>query len=242
ARLRAGGVPILSRVKPLIAITSDLIVVNGVERVVAGRGYAAAIARAGGMPVVVPPDIDSVPELLSRFDGFIFTGGDDPVTEPFGEPTHPSAIRVHPLRQAFECALLAALTRSAPDKPVLGVCLGMQMMALVAGGSLDQHLPETTPTHAQHWEADHDVIDVNGCGMNGTIRSKHRQAVRDPGSLAVACRAHDGVIEAIADAARRYYVGVQWHPERPTSGSGPEVAAVGDGLFRQLVNACGDDD
>ena len=67
----------------------------------------------------------------------MFIGGDDPRTEPFGEPTHPKATPVEPERQAFETALLEELQRR-PGAPVLGVCLGMQMMALHAGGKLNQ--------------------------------------------------------------------------------------------------------
>jgi putative glutamine amidotransferase len=223
-------------VKPLIAITPDIMTVNGVERFVAGTAYAEAVERAGGTPVIVPARAEAAAETAARFDAFVLTGGDDPRTEPFGASTHPKATPVRQQRQAFETELLRGLEADHPKKPVLGVCLGMQMMALVAGGELDQHMPETTPTHADHWEADHDVEPAAGGAcvalaepLAGVVRSKHRQAVRDPASLEVFAHAPDGVIEAVADPGRRFYVGVQWHPER-TAGR-----RCGRALFEGLI-------
>src|SRR5690606_30123082 len=167
------------------------------------------------------------------------TGGDDPDTEPFGEPTHPAARRIHPDRQRFETALLRALDQRR-EMPVLGICLGMQMMALAAGGRLNQHMPEDTPTHADHYDdRPHSLTRVcNGSVLweaapqgAGVVTSWHRQAVRDPGRLRIVARAPDGVIEAIDDPGRAFYLGVQWHPER-TSDPG-----LGIELFRRLVAA-----
>lgn len=220
---------------PLIGITTDLCDhANGV-RVFAYRSYVRAVEAAGGVPLLLPPVGAFAGEHARRLDGFVLTGGDDPRTEAFGEPTHPAAVPVHADRQAFETSLLGALEAERPDAPVLGVCLGMQMMALCAGGRLDQHLPETCPTHAEHWEREHRVEPAGepGAGLElaGTVRSRHRQAVADAGRLRVAARAPDAVVEAVTDPARRFYIGVQWHPERS-----PE-RAVGGALFAALVAA-----
>lgn len=219
--------------RPIVAISCDLMIVNGVERALAGRGYADAVLRAGGVPVLLQPIPALAAEIAGRFDAFVFTGGDDPRTEAFGQPTHPRATPVHPDRQAFETALLSILAREQAHRPVLGVCLGMQMMALSAGGMLDQFMPETTPTHAQHWDAEHEVMPTPACPLPlaGPVRSKHRQAVADAGGLEVIARSGDGVIEGVADPRRRFYLGVQWHPER----TGHD--ATGDALFRALVDA-----
>ncbi|TVQ62255.1 MAG: gamma-glutamyl-gamma-aminobutyrate hydrolase family protein [Phycisphaerales bacterium] len=168
-------------------------------------------------------------------DGFVFAGGDDPRTERYGEPTHPRANPVHPDRQAYEEALLRVLDEPAfAHKPVLGVCLGMQMMALHRGGSLVQHMPDEIPTHADHM--DDRVHEIEPCETHaavrgGAITSWHRQCVRSAGSMRIVARAPDGVIEAIDDPARAFYVGVQWHPERTRD------AALGDDVFRALVGA-----
>ena len=220
--------------KPLVGITTDLADhANGV-RVFTYRPYVESIERAGGVPLLLPPAVDCVAAYADRLDAFVLTGGDDPCTEPFGEPTHARAIRIHPDRQAFETALLQTLAGAKPDTPVLGVCLGMQLMALLAGGRLDQHMPETCPTHAMHWEQEHagERGGEGACAPRGVVRSKHHQAVADPAGMSVVARAPDGIIEAIRDPARRFYLGVQWHPERTPA------PAVGQAVFDALLAAC----
>src|SRR5262249_36624142 len=162
------------------------------------------------------------------------TGGDDPRTEAFGEPTHPKTTPVHADRQAYETDLLQALEQRLAA-PVLGVCLGMQMMALLAGGRLIQHLPDEGPTADPHsGDAVHLIrtLAPGALGREGSVAasvtSHHHQAVRDPGRLRVVALADDGVIEAIDDPARPFYLGVQWHPERTTD------RAFGPALFARL--------
>jgi putative glutamine amidotransferase len=198
--------------------------------------YADAVAAAGGIPIFLSP----VPRLAAEHarccQAFVFTGGDDPRTEAFGVPTHPKATPLHPLRQEYELALLEAM-RERPETPVLGICLGMQMMALHAGGTLDQHLPETRSDAARHFDATHPVLPERaGAALlaPGPVWSRHRQAVSDPGRLVVAARADDGVIEAVTDPRRAFYLGVQWHPERT------EDTELGAQLLRTLVKAAMD--
>lgn len=221
---------------PLIGITTDVITHEGRERSAMYPSYARAIVAAGGAPVLLTHELESIPTLLDRLDGYVFTGGDDPVTELFGQPTDPRATRLHPARQAFEVALLRALERNRPEAPVLGVCLGMQLMALVAEGRLNQHMPSSVPTADLHWEREHVICPEAGSGLvAGRVLSRHKQAVDDPGRLQVLARSEDGVIEAIGDAARRFYVGVQWHPERTGD------AACGRAVVEQFVKMGGSD-
>lgn len=217
--------------RPLIAITCDLMIRNQRPTAFSTMTYANAVLAAGGTPVLLPPTPDHLDDLVTRFDAFILTGGDDPVTEPFGIPTHPAAVRVLEARQRFETGLLGALNRH-PNLPVLGICLGMQMMGLVAGGTLNQHLPDTHSTHDDHWEHTHGIHTLDESLIpSGRTYSKHRQALSDPGSLRTLATAHDGVIEAIDDPARRFYLGVQWHPERT------DHAPLGQHLIDKLVSA-----
>lgn len=212
----------MKQARPIIGITVD--VVDG--RCAVSRAYADMVIRAGGAtPILLAPDIRLVDSYLALCDGFVFTGGDDPRMEPFGVATHPEAKLVNDDRQAFETALL----QRVGARPTLGVCLGMQLMALTSGGGLDQHLPDLLATHETHWGKR--THRVEGAIGNGEIQSHHRQAVNDPGSLDVVASAPDGVIEAIRDSSRPFFVGVQWHPER--SGDGP----LGAGLFAELVRA-----
>lgn len=241
--------------RPIVGITPDVQVHDGRERGVCMLAYIDAVTRAGGAPILFAPSVETAAEQLAVCDAIILTGGDDPRTEAYGQPTHPKATPLHPRRQAFETRLLELL--AARPRPTLGVCLGMQMMALHAGGRLDQHMPDTRADASRHWGAEHEVVPVEpvaGQGRSallpgsnrqanrnishtslsiphGRVHSKHRQAVDDPGRLIVLARSDDGIIEAIADAELPFYLGVQWHPERTAHDS------LGVNLFRQLIEA-----
>lgn len=204
--------------------------------------YAQAVERAGGVPVVLPPIVELIPSQLELCRGFVLTGGDDPRTEMFGEQTHSMAKPMHACRQEYEVGLLRALD-SRQQAPVLGVCLGMQLMALCAGGRLDQHMPDNVPTAAQHAANSTHGLEIEpgghvlarcmaaGGGASCRVTSHHRQAVSEAGRLRVVARAPDGVIEAIDDPARAFYLGVQWHPERTAH------LGAGQALFEALVAA-----
>jgi len=228
--------------KPVIGITLD----NRDNAADSGRyevgvGYSRALAAAGATPVLLPHEPDAIAEYLALCDGFVLTGGVDPDTTAFGQPTHPRARVMAASRQAFELALLQALDET--DHPVLGVCLGMQLMALRAGGSLNQDLPDTHPPHIaqRHQKAEHPVtIDAADAPLprtTATVHSNHQQAVADPGSMRIIARGDGEVIEAVDDPTRggRFYLGVQWHPERaPADDTGP----LNLGLFKRLTTAC----
>lgn len=208
---------------PLIGITPD----RPQKRIEVRSTYLDAVRASGGLPVVLSGCLQDVPAIIQHLDGLVLTGGDDPIMEPFGVPTHPKACRIDACRQEFELALLEAVG-TRPELPVLGVCLGMQLMGLHAGGQLDQHLPDTLATAADH--ADGRMHSIEGMLGSGSVWSRHRQALVDPGSLQVVARAGDGVIEAIASPDRPMYLGVQWHPERT------DDLQMGMGLFHQLVD------
>ncbi len=193
--------------------------------------YIRAVTDAGGLPVVLAPMPALVGEFLRYCDAFLFTGGEDPRTEPFGQPTHPKATPVHPQRQEFETALLDALN-ARPRTPVLGVCLGMQMLALHAGGRLNQHMPDSVPTADRHQgDRTHLIQPSVPIVSAGEVTSHHTQSVEDPGRLRIVAKADDGVIEAVDDPARPFYLGVQWHPERTP------FEPLGRALFVRLVEA-----
>ena len=211
---------------PIIGITADATA----DKYQVGRAYANMAARAGGAPIVLPCQVDCIEAYLRVCDAIVLTGGDDPDMSRWRVPMHPKAKPMDPDRQRFELALLDAL-QSRPQKPTLGICLGMQLMGLHAGGQLDQHLADHLPTADQHWDQRSHLIQ---CKFGrGEVHSRHRQALTSAGGLQVIATAEDGVIEAVEHAARRFYVGVQWHPERT------EHDELGLGLFRRLVQAVG---
>ena len=224
------------RNRPVIGLSCDLEVGDDGGKLFLRRGYVDAVVGAGGVPVLMSHEVGCVEDYLGICDGFILTGGDDPVMEEFGVETHEKATRVAEGRQRFERALLEGIF-AGKRWPVLGICLGMQMMALVRGGMIDQYLPETIATADLHWGKKLHGVMGEVCGGNGVgeVLSHHKQAVVDCGcGMEVVGRIEDGVIEAIADVDYPVMcLGVQWHPER--SGDG----ALGMGLFRQLVDAAG---
>lgn len=220
---------------PIIGITAD----NAGNTAASGKyesaiRYSSAVANAGGVPVVLPHELALAEAYASLCDGLVLTGGVDPDTTAFGEPMHAMARPVDGRRQAFELAVLDACRDHLPDKPVLGVCLGMQLMALHAGGRLNQYLPDTLAQPQVH-EGDnrHAIelrVDDSALGaVATTVVSAHRQAVSHAGALRVVAEAPDGVIEAVDDPTRRFYVGVQWHPER----GGDD--GLNRRLFRRLI-------
>lgn len=225
--------------KPLIGIMLD----NKDDsfessRYLTATTYSQRVTEAGGLPVHLPQEIGLAPDFAARVDGIILTGGNDPDTRPFGQPLHPNARMIAPQRQAFEIALLDEMAQNHPNKPVLGVCLGMQMMALHAGGKLEQYLPDVMDDASGHTDDTLHKIDVvASCKWvelmlcdEPLICSHHRQAVADPGLMRVVAKSpEDGIIEAIDDPSRPYYLGLQWHPER---------VAISRTFWRTFVDAC----
>lgn len=211
--------------RPLIGITADLEGPQCTLRL----AYAEHVWAAGGLPVVLPPVPGAASEALARLDGLVLTGGDDPDMTAFGEAVHAEAKLMRPERQAAEMALLDALDGQR-DFPVLGICLGMQLMGLHAGAQLEQHLPDVLATAADH--RDDRLHWVDGDLGKGQVCSRHHQALATSGRLDVVARARDGVIEAVRDGSRPFYLGVQWHPERT------EDSELGPGVFRRLVAYC----
>lgn len=206
---------------PIIGLETDVETdAKGVERAMLRTRYIHAIVAAGGLPLLLPPVPSLARELVSACDGVILTGGDDPKTEAYGQPTHAKARPISNTRQAFIVALLQALDeRSA--MPALGICLGMQMMSLHAGGELHQYLPEVLASAADHQGSKPHAIEIDAeksvlfahltadRESQRVIVSSHQQAVADAGKMRVVARAADGVVEAVDLPGRRFYAGVQ---------------------------------
>ncbi len=206
------------------------------DAVVVQQYYVRGITDGGAHAVVLPPD-DAGADVLRRLDGLLLTGGADIDARLFGQEPHQEAEEPSGIRDRAELALLRAAL--ALDLPVLGVCRGLQLMAVEYGGTLHQHLPDVIG-HDGHSPASgefaaHEVTFVEhtlAFGIYGTrarLNSHHHQAVADPGpGLMVSGRAADGVVEAAEDPTKRFLLGVQWHPE--VSGD--------DALFGAFVGAC----
>jgi putative glutamine amidotransferase len=196
--------------------------------------YVEQVEAAGGLAVLLPPAAANV-SLLDRLDGLILSGGADLDPQLYGVRRHPATGGLRPDRDAGELPL--ARTALARDLPLLGVCRGMQLLAVAAGGTLHQHLPDVVGTddHCPDPGAfgKHEVRFAPGSrvsallGEREKVPTHHHQAVDDPGTLTVTGWAGDGVIEAVEDPSRPFLLGVQWHPE---AGDDPR-------LFEALVGA-----
>jgi len=195
------------------------------------RCYPDAVAKAGGQPLVLP--FVATPEearaWLDRVDAVLFTGGPDIDPKRWGEEKHPNAELLLPEKDLSD--FLYATEALARNAPVLGICLGSQLLNVALGGSLHQHIGDDhrNATHAVRIEASR-LRDILGAA-EPSVNSYHHQAVARVGAgLRVTARAPDDVVEALESEKHRFVIGVQWHPERIADR--PEQLA----LFRVLVD------
>jgi putative glutamine amidotransferase len=199
--------------------------------------YTTRIVEAGASPVLLfsGSNPDYIVDLL---DGIVLVGGPDVSPETYGAVPEASTQVPDHRRDSFEFALVVTATQR--DLPLLAICRGLQVLNVVRGGTLHQHLPDVVD-HERH---------SPGPGLYGETRVEfergstlarllgtttrivdcyHHQGIDHLGEgLVVAGRANDGAIEAIEDPSLRFMVGVQWHPE-----------VRGDAaLFRSFAEAC----
>ncbi len=191
--------------------------------------YVEAVQRAGGLVLMLPPDpaLERDPdEVLEHIDGLVLAGGCDVDPAQYGQQPHPETVGLVPARDAFELALLErAIDR---DLPVLCVCRGMQVLNVLRGGTLIQHLPDVLHSDEHRRQPgtfegnEHDVELVPGSlaarsagGERTMTKSHHHQGIGKLGDgLVVTGRsASDELVEAIELPDAGFVLGVQWHPE-----------------------------
>ncbi len=190
-------------------------------------GYFDGLAAAGAVPVMLPLTADpaALAQLAGICDGFLLTGGQDVQPAVYGEEPLPLTGEVCPARDAMEAALLPLLLQA--DKPVLGICRGIQFLNAALGGTLWQDLPAQLPSDVVHHQGrpydapSHTVTLVPGTPLHDLLgtdavpaNSLHHQGIRNlaPALRAMAC-APDGLVEAVYLPGRRFVWAVQWHPE-----------------------------
>jgi putative glutamine amidotransferase len=209
------------------------------------ENYFAAVVDAGGLPMALPHDHDLVEGFLDTVDALIVTGGDFDIDPALygGGARHPK-VSLKETRTGFEWAM----TRGALDRdmPVLGICGGQQLLNVVLGGTLIQHIPDECPGALPHEqpnprnEAGHTVTVERGtllheiCGADElSVNSSHHQAAKALGKgVTLNATAPDGVIEGIEDHRYRFCLGVQWHPEF-------HISAGDARIFEALIKASG---
>ena len=220
--------------QPLIGISANY---EGIDATLCDRYYKQVIA-AGGTPVIIPPVADSsvIVNTLEHLDGLILTGGGDHNPLWMGEEPSP---RLHNINQERDAAELM-LTRLAFNRqiPMLGICRGIQTLAIALGGKVYQDIKQqvkhsqdadrSEPTHSVEIKKDSTLYNIYEAEKI-FVNSFHHQAVSEPGKhMRIIAKSTDGIIEAIESSEYKQILGVQWHPEW--------LGEDGGKLFLWLVN------
>lgn len=208
--------------KPLILVSVDSnnisIKPGEVRHLDCPKPYFTAIDRAGGVPVAACEYGGA--ELAEIADALLLTGGDDVQPELYGEQKRSEFVRCDVERDDFEIPLTKLFL--AKNKPILGICRGIQVLSMVMGGTIYQDLVEDKGVQHMERRMRHEVHARPGSFFHKTfgekfrVNSTHHQAVKTLGEgLELACWTVDGVVEAF-DHPTRPLIGTQFHPERMT--------------------------
>lgn len=233
--------------KPLIGLTPAHDLESG--DVKARPTYMRALKAAGAIPVVMPLDAseEDLKQLSQDLDGFLFTGGPDVHPFLFGEETQAHCGNVSSARDQMEISLLPMIMEL--QKPILGICRGIQVLNIALGGNIWQDIPSQVTrdfplAHSQPFSYDmpcHTVVLTEGSllariseSSSIKVNSMHHQAVKDlaPGLIASAYST-DYLIEALEMPDYPFFIGVQWHPEYLW-----EKNKEAFRLFQTFVKAC----
>jgi putative glutamine amidotransferase len=232
--------------KPIIGITLDLEQEGSFSRYpyyAMRKNYFDMVIKAGGLPIALPYSQNkSVHDYFQLIDGLLIPGGDfDIPPEMYGEEQHPKVVLLKRDRTNFE-AELAKLCLSE-NKPLLGICGGMQLINVVTGGSLIQDIPSQVEDSVAHQVKDRDseahraiikleskLNKITGKAEIG-VNTAHHQAVKELGECVINAIAEDGIIEGIEHPNHKYCIGVQWHPEY-------EVSDADYKIIESFVAAC----
>jgi anthranilate synthase component 2/putative glutamine amidotransferase len=197
-----------------------------VPAVLLPASYADAVSEAGGDPVLLPT-ASVTADVVPRLDALVLAGGADVDPARYGSEPGPHTVATRPDRDATEVALLqAALDR---DLPVLAICRGMQLLNVLLGGTLVQHLPDVAGAQPHQLGlglfAEREVRTAPGSAVHGILGPEarvdchHHQALDTIAEgLTASAWAEDGLVEAVEVPGRRFCLGVQWHPEAGTDG------------------------
>ena len=211
-------------------------------------GYLEGISEAGGLPLTLPltENMQDLKEVLEICDGLLFTGGHDVSPWVYGEERIPGCNACCEERDRMEILVLRMAIEK--DKPVFGICRGIQLINAALGGTLYQNLPDQFPSVIEHHMSPpydavcHNVILENGSPLqkllqteNLGVNSYHHQGVcRVAPDLKVMARSEDGLVEAVYRPESRFLWAVQWHPEFSY-----KVDPSSRQLFSALVQAAG---
>ncbi|KXH87077.1 gamma-glutamyl-gamma-aminobutyrate hydrolase family protein [Sporosarcina sp. HYO08] len=231
--------------KPVIGITTD---VKDDGRQILKSEYVQAIIRAGGLPFIVPVGVEeNAAQIAGMLDGLLLSGGHDINPLLFHEEPHRALGGVSPERDASELVLAKEMAKL--DKPILGICRGLQVINVAFGGTLlqdiykqstgelIQHIQQAPNDHATHFVqlTQGSLLETIAGKEKIVVNSFHHQALKDaaPG-FRVTGVASDGIIEVLESENHRFILGVQWHPEQLLK----KDDAVSLRIFEKFIEEC----
>lgn len=189
------------------------------------KNYFDSVSKAGGTPIALPYSIDDIDNYLELIDGLVIAGGHFDISPAFyGNSDIHETVKLKPKRTQFEFGITEKALKM--NMPVLGICGGEQLLAVVMGGTLVQDIPSEIPDAIEHEVknrecAAHEITILEGSLLHKIIgktsmgvNTSHHQSVEDTGpELIATAHTEDGVIEAIESNKYKYCLGLQWHPE-----------------------------
>lgn len=233
--------------QPVIGFTLDYEEAGGYSKMpwyALRENYCGSVSQLGAVPVPLPHEVDKVEAYLDLLDGLVITGGAFDVSpELYGEASKHETVITKDRRTRFEYDITnGAIKRKIP---ILGICGGQQLLNVVLGGTLIQHIPDSVPNALEHeqknprTEPGHEVSVKPGTLLHKivgadtiAVNSAHHQAVAKPAPGAIVdAIAPDGVIEGIEYADHPFCIGVQWHPEYFVTGADRKI-------MQAFVDAC----
>lgn len=235
----------MSQRRPLVGVTCDFLPVRDETKFTSYARYVDALRGAGALAILLPPSVPDVAAHLELVDGVVFTGGDDLDPALWGGTPGAGHLASDPRRTEYEMAL--ALAAMDGERPVLGICLGAQLLNVASGGSLRCDLPAVGVKHLDEslgTRLRHDVDVMKGSllarsvglpdGGRLSVNSVHKNAPDGLGEkLRASALSVDGVIEAVEHRDLAFCLGVQWHPEADVA-----TEPASRHLFASFVEAC----
>ena len=237
--------------KPFIGILGNIMTMTeecfaGQERAYLNNTYINAIEKADGVPIIIPvtTNEENIRVQISKMDGILLSGGVDVNPVIYNEEPREKLGTINTTLDEFN--LIAVEIALELNKPILGICRGLQILNVALGGTLNQDLGYIDGSYIKHVQnaqpyagthtikvSDESVLK-NILGEKVYVNSYHHQSIKDLGDgLKAIAYSNDGIIEAIEKQDSSFVIGVQWHPESMVNHSDKML-----NLFRNFVNSC----